>query len=334
MRTMLWDKGPGQTIRCLACSHNCKLGDGKSGICGVRVNHHGELIGLAADIVTALNLDPVEKKPLYHFLPGTKTFSIGGAGCNFHCAFCQNSEISQVNPRSAVQGRHLTPETLARLAQQNNCPSISYTYNEPSIFFELAYATAGLAKAQGLRNILVSNGFMSPEWLTSMSKRIDAANIDLKSFNDDFYRKLCGGRLQPVLDNLKRIRDLGWWLEVTTLVIPGINDKPEELGRIADFIKSELGADTPWHISGFHGAWRMADHPSTTLDKLKEAYAIGQAAGLRFVYLGNVSSPHGSATTCPACGATLIQRSGYRVRKHFKDGFCPKCQQPIPGVWQ
>lgn len=333
MRSMLWEKEDDNAIRCLVCSHNCKIADGKNGLCGVRVNHKGELIAVASDVVTAINLDPVEKKPLYHFLPGTRTFSIGGAGCNFRCAFCQNSDISQVNHQSAVPGRRLTPESIARLAKQNRTPSISYTYNEPSIFFELAYETAGLAKDAGLKNVIVSNGFMSEKWLKSMSKRIDAANIDLKSFNDDFYKKLCGARLQPVLDNLKRIRNLGWWLEVTTLIIPGINDTPEELGKIAAFIKSELGEDTPWHISAFHGAHKMINHPSTPLARLEEAFKIGQQEGLNFVYMGNVASSRGSSTCCPQCGTLLVERHGYQTRKKFQGGMCPKCNAQIPGIW-
>lgn len=333
MRAMLWEKSD-SFIQCLACSHGCKLAEGKTGKCGVRVNHHGQLIGVAADIATALSMDPVEKKPLYHFLPGTRTFSIGSAGCNFHCAFCQNSDISQVTPRSAVSGRHLTPETIARLAAQNRAPSISYTYNEPTVFLELAYETAGLAREADIRNIIVSNGFMSHQWLKSMSKRIDAANIDLKSFSDDFYRKLCGARLQPVLDNLKHIRDLGWWLEVTTLVIPGINDSAEELGKIASFIKTELGPETPWHISGFHGAYRMADYPATPREKLEEALAIGQDEGLSFVYLGNTASRQGANTSCPHCGTLLITRDGYRIRKRISNGICPSCGNEIPGIWE
>lgn len=333
MQAMLWEAGPDNSLQCDLCSHGCRIKDGKQGLCGVRVNHRGRLISLSGDIATAINMDPVEKKPLYHFLPGSKTFSVGSAGCNFRCIFCQNSEIAHVDKNSHVSGRKLTPETLVRLAQDNNAPSISFTYNEPTIFFEQSYAAAGLAKANGLKTILVSNGFMGPAYLQSMSKRIDAANIDLKSFSDEFYRKFCRGRLQPVLDNLKAIRDLGWWLEVTTLLIPGVNDSPEEVGQIAAFIHDELGEDVPWHISAFHGAAQMLNHPSTPLFKLEEAWNIGQAAGLNYVYIGNVQSSLGANTVCPGCGTLLIERRGYQTRKRIRDGKCPVCEREIAGVW-
>lgn len=333
MQAMLWEAGADGSLECGLCAHGCKIAKGRQGICGVRVNHNGRLISLVGDVVTAVNLDPVEKKPLYHFLPGTKTFSVGSAGCNFRCLFCQNEEISQVSPKSTIPGRRLTPEAIVRLAEQNNAPSIAFTYNEPTTFFELAYAAAGMARAQGLKTILVSNGFMSAPYMQSMSKRIDAANIDLKGFTDEFYRKYCGGRLQPVLDNLKRIRDLGWWLEVTTLMIPGVNDSGEEMSGIADFIKTNLGPDTPWHISAFHGAAKMANYPSTSLQKLEDAWNIGHQAGLNHVYIGNAQSAHGSRTTCPSCGLTLIERNGYRIRRRIYDGICPGCKTEIAGIW-
>lgn len=333
MRAMLWEAEEDNSINCHLCAHACKLKPGKQGLCGVRVNHRGRLVSLAADIVTAVHMDPVEKKPLYHFLPGTKTFSVGSAGCNFRCIFCQNSEIAHVNQNSEVSGRKLTAETLVNLALENRAPSIAFTYNEPTVFFEQTYAAAGIAQANGLKTILVSNGFMSPAYLQSMSKRIDAANIDLKSFSDDFYRKFCRGRLQPVLDNLKAIKDMGWWLEVTTLLIPGVNDSQEEMAQIAGFIRYELGEDVPWHISAFHGAAQMQNHPSTPMFKLEEAWNIGQAAGLNHVYIGNVRSNLGANTICPDCGATIIERNGYRTRKKTRDGACPSCQKQIAGVW-
>lgn len=333
MQAMLWEPGQDGTVHCELCSHGCRIARGKQGVCGIRVNHNGKLISLVGDVVTAVNMDPVEKKPLYHFLPGTKTFSIGSAGCNFRCIFCQNNDISQVSPQSTIPGRRMTPESIVRLAEQNNALSIAFTYNEPTTFFELSYAAAGLAKARGLKTILVSNGYMSAPFLQSMSKRIDAANIDLKGFNEEFYRKFCGGRLQPVLDNLKRIRDLGWWLEVTTLIIPGVNDSKEETQKIAEFIYTELGPDTPWHISAFHGAAQMINHPSTPLDKLEEVRGIGKGAGLNHVYIGNVHSSTGSQTSCPECGLPLIERSGYRIRRRMHDGVCPGCKTSIAGVW-
>ena len=334
MSARLWESLEDDRTRCLLCAHGCNLPEGASGKCGVRVNRRGKLYSLVEDVVTAVNMDPVEKKPLHHFLPGTRTFSIGSAGCNFHCRFCQNSAIAHVNSKATVSGRRLTPETIVRLARENKAPSISFTYNEPTVFFELMYETAGLAKSHGLKTVMVSNGFMSPEFLQSMSKRIDAANIDLKGFSNDFYAKYCGGRLQPVLDNLKRIKDLGWWLEVTTLLIPGVNDGEEEAGKIAEFIRDSLGPETPWHISAFHGAAEMINHPSTPSATLEKALAIGQNIGLKHVYLGNTLSSVGSDTACANCGKKLIERKGYRARKLFKGGECPQCGAALAGVWK
>lgn len=333
MSAMLWEQGSDSKINCQVCAHSCNLADGQAGLCGVRVNKRGDMISLVQDVVTAVQIDPIEKKPLYHFLPGSRIFSVGSAGCNFHCRFCQNHEIAHVNPHSHVGGRRLTPETIVRLAEENRTPSIAFTYNEPTVFFELLFNAAGLAKAQGLRTVLVSNGFMSGSFLQSMSKRIDAINVDLKSFNDNFYRHYCRGRLQPVLDNLITIKKMGWWLEVTTLLIPGINDSREEVGKIAAFIRDELGSDTPWHISAFHGAAEMAGHPSTSKGALEEAWRLGRDSGLEYVYTGNIPGAHGSDTNCPECGTTLIARSGYHTRKGMKNGCCPKCGKEIPGVW-
>lgn len=333
MIAQLWESKPNREIRCQLCQHGCLIKDGGSGICGVRANYKGDMITLVGDIVTSVNMDPVEKKPLYHFLPGTRTFSIGSAGCNFHCRFCQNDSIAHVTPKSAVNGRRLHPETLVRLAEENHAPSISYTYNEPTVFFEQVYACAGMAKAKGMKNILVSNGFMSSEALQALSRRIDAANIDLKGFTEDFYRRYCGGKLQPVLENLKIIKKMGWWLEVTTLLIPGVNDSPEEIAGIAGFIQNELGSDTPWHISAFHGAAQMINHPSTPLATLEKAWHTGRDAGLHHVYIGNVNTNTGTSTHCPTCGNILIERHGYRTKKLFKKGVCPNCQTPVAGIW-
>lgn len=334
MQAQLWEAGANKRVRCQLCSHACDIPNGEHGICGARANVGGVLHSVVADVVTAINIDPIEKKPLYHFLPGTKVLSFGGAGCNFRCKFCQNSEISRVTPKSRVRGRRLTPETEARLVEENHTPSVAFTYNEPTVFFEQMYAVAGAVKAMGKKTVLVSNGFMGDQFLQAMAHRIDAANIDLKSFNDSFYRKLCGGRLQPVLDNLKTIRKMGWWLEVTTLIIPGINDDPAELAEAASFIRTELGEDTPWHLSAFHGAAEMINHPPTPAKTLENAWEIGRSAGLRYVYLGNTLSPIGADTYCPHCDTRLIERKGYHTRKFFRGPGCPKCGENIAGVWQ
>lgn len=334
MRALLWDTLRDGEVRCRLCAHACRLKKGGRGLCGVRANAGGELISLVGDVLTSAQLDPVEKKPLYHFLPGSRTFSVGSAGCNFRCRFCQNHAIARVPSSGVVPGRRARAEEVVRLAQERQARSLAFTYNEPTVFFEMVYEASGLARAANLRALLVSNGFMSGDCLTALSRRIDAANVDLKAFRDDFYREYCGGRLQPVLDNLKAIKALGWWLEVTTLVIPGVNDSAGELGAIAAFIRDELGADTPWHLSAFHGAYQMAQHPSTPLATLERGWGIGREAGLNFVYMGNVRSAVGGNTFCPACGALAMERRGFEVRLLGAAGICPSCKSHLPGVWK
>jgi len=282
--------------------------------------------------VAVLNLDPVEKKPLYHYLPGTMTLSFGTPGCNFACLFCQNSALSHEARESGQARLHKTTAgALAEEAARRGAASLSFTYSEPTVFFELMAETADAARRAGLGTILVSNGFQSQDSLEALRKRIEAANIDLKSFREDFYRDYCQARLAPVLDNLKAMRSFGWWVEVTTLLIPGCNDSPEELRELARFIAQELGQEVPWHISRFYPAFRMRDVPSTPLAVLERAARIGQEEGLRFVYLGNVR--HALASTfCPKCGQILLARSGYNVAGRIVDGRCV-CGERIPGIW-
>ncbi|MGE4554390.1 MAG: AmmeMemoRadiSam system radical SAM enzyme [Desulfovibrionaceae bacterium] len=323
-------------VQCRLCSHFCRIEDNETGKCGVRKNEGGVLHTLVYDRVAAVNLDPVEKKPLYHFLPGTFTFSFGAMGCNLGCAFCQNDTLSQP-PRQGrrVAGQHATPEQLVEAARMRGAQSVSYTYSEPTVFFELVRDTADLAHAAGLKNILVSNGFMSPQCLEELRGRIDAANIDLKAFTEDFYRDLCQARLEPVLHNLKAIKQMGWWLEVTTLVIPGRNDSDEELGHIAAFVANELGADTPWHISRFHPCYRLTDAPPTPAATLERAHAVGKAAGLQFVYVGNAPGHPANNTYCPVCGKLVLGRAGFRVDPEARlDGVCPHCGHRLAGVWR
>ena len=334
MFAALWDSQPDGTVLCRLCAHRCRLRNGAKGICGVRVNMRGKLVSLVSQIVTAVAMDPVEKKPLYHFLPGSKIFSVGSAGCNFSCKFCQNSNIAHVPENGVVPGKRAAPEDLLALAQSNRAQSMAFTYNEPTVFFELMYETAGIALKKGIRSVLVTNGYMSKDCLSALNRCICAANVDLKSFRDDFYRKYCGARLQPVLENLKAIKKMGWWLEVTTLIIPGVNDGQEELAELAAFIRDELGADTPWHISGFHGAHLMTDHPDTPLGTLETTWSIGRQAGLQYVYIGNARSALGSNTFCPACGAVVIERDMYETRLRGVEGKCPSCGVQIPGVWK
>lgn len=334
MATMLWEPGKNGSVRCLLCPHSCRLAPGATGICGARFNRKGEMRSLVENVVSSVQMDPVEKKPLYHFLPGTKTFSVGSVGCNFSCRFCQNFHISVIPPSGVVNGKRVAPEHLVDLAVRNHAKSMAFTYNEPTVFFELVYNTAAVARLHKLPVILVSNGYMGEDALTGLHNRVQAANVDLKSFSDRFYRDYCGARLQPVLDNLKRIRTLGWWLEVTTLLIPGVNDSEAEVRDCASFICKELGPDTPWHLSAFHGAYRMADHPASTLAQLETAWRIGKGEGLRHVYMGNMTSAVGANTYCPDCGELVVERRGFETLMAAEGGTCPKCGQVIAGVWQ
>ncbi len=339
----LWKPLKDGVVQCRLCSHFCRIEPGERGLCGVRENHPeggtGALKTLVYAYPAAQNLDPVEKKPLYHFLPDTRTFSFGTMGCNLSCRFCQNASLSQP-PRLGhpVAGNRAEPADLVSAAEQSGCRSISYTYSEPTVFFELVEDTARLARARGLRNILVTNGFMSPECLDTCGPAdtglIQAANVDLKAFTEGFYQDICGAKLAPVLRNMKRMRQLGWWLEVTTLLIPGLNDSPRELADMAGFIAGELGADTPWHLSRFHPDYKMLDRPSTPQATLLGAREAGQAAGLRYVYIGNMLGPGYGDTHCPGCGVAVLEREGFHITgASLKQGHCPSCGEAVAGVW-
>lgn len=329
-----YTKGQDSLVHCSLCPHHCRIKPAEVGICGVRRNDAGTLYSLVYGLTIAENVDPIEKKPLFHFLPGTTSFSIATAGCNLACRHCQNADISQM-PRDAgrIAGRPLAPEEAVRRAAAAGCASISYTYTEPTIFFEYAFDTAALAKRAGLRNVFVSNGYTTAEPLRAIAPYLDAANIDLKSSSDAFYKKICGARLQPVLDALKLYRELGIWLEVTTLIIPGENDSDEDLGGCARFVAEQLGRDVPWHVSAFHPTYKLTDHAPTNAETLRRARRIGREAGLHFVYEGNIPG-EGEDTACPACAKTAIERFGFRVASNrLRDGHCPDCGAAIPGVW-
>lgn len=285
---MFYNKAKGKEAQCYLCAHNCKIALGQFGFCGVRQNIQGVLNTLVYAEVIAANVDPIEKKPLYHFLPGSMSFSIATVGCNFRCGFCQNWQISQVSGQdNAREVYKLMPERIVEEAKKNHCQSISYTYTEPTIFFEYAYDIAKVAKQAGLKNIFVTNGYMSREALETISPYLDAANIDLKSFREKFYVENCKGHLQPVLDSIKLAKKLGVWIEITTLIIPGYNDSVSELSDIAGFIAS-VGKDIPWHISRFHPDYHFLNQKLTPIETLKKAEDLGKKAGLDHVYLGNV----------------------------------------------
>jgi pyruvate formate lyase activating enzyme len=321
-------------VHCYLCSHHCVIADGKWGFCRVRQNVGGKLYTHVYGNAIAAGVDPIEKKPLYHFLPGTLSFSIATQGCNFHCGFCQNWQISQIAGEgySARPGYDLPPEKVVQQALEKDCQSISYTYTEPTIFFEYAYDTAVLAREEGLSNVFVTNGFMTREALETAQPVLDACNVDLKSFRKSFYKESCEARLQPVLESIRIMHSMGIWLEITTLIVPGSNDSPEELRDIAEFI-AEVDPRIPWHISRFHPDYQYTDKEATPLETLEQAYDLGKEAGVRYIYMGNV--PGSSADThCPRCGNLLVRRIAGRAGEiHITGGKCPGCSEPVAGVF-
>ncbi len=332
---MLYRKGENASVTCRLCAHRCAIYDGGIGVCGVRRNENGTLYTLVYDKVAAQHVDPIEKKPFYHVLPGSLSYSIATVGCNFRCLNCQNHELSQVSGKhsSAIPGAPTTPEEIVAAAIRNRCQSIAYTYTEPTIYFELAYETARLARKKGLKNIFVTNGYMTEEALETIRPYLDAANVDLKGFNEAKYRKVCGGTLEPVKDTIRRMNESGVWVEVTTLVIPTHNDSETELRAIAEFIAS-VNPAIPWHVSAFHPQYKMSHMPPTSAGIIYRAVDIGKDVGLWHVYSGNLRNDYTSTTLCHACGAHLIHRSGFFVLENLANqGKCPNCDAPIAGIF-
>lgn len=332
---VLYKKLQENKVQCNLCNHRCVIKEGKRGICGVRENQNGVLMTLVYGKLIAQNIDPIEKKPLFHFYPGSLSYSIATVGCNFRCLFCQNADISQMpSGRGVILGDTKTPDAVVQAAIANGCKTISYTYTEPTIFFEFAHDTAILATQKGLRNVFVSNGYMTIEALDAMHPHLHAANVDLKGFDDKFYKKICGARLKPVLKTLEHMKALNIHLEVTTLVIPGLNDDETLLKELATFIVKSLGPETPWHVSRFHPTYKLVDRPSTPPDLVRRARQIGLDAGLQYVYTGNLPGDTGENTVCHHCGFTLIERFGFHVSHNaIKNGKCPKCETVVEGVW-
>lgn len=353
-----WQPLDGGKVLCTLCPHDCKIGPGGRGACAVRYNEGGKLYTLVYDKVVARHLDPIEKKPLFHFFPGSAAYSIGTVGCNLRCAFCQNWEIAQwpkehlakggavrgapdahepicpplADLERSIPGEHVTPEAIVAAALRAGARSIAYTYTEPTIFYELAYDTAVLARKEGLRNVFVSNGFIGEAAQRELAPVLDAVNVDLKAFRKETYRRVSRARLEPVLEAIARYRELGVWVEVTTLVMPGLNDSDEELHSIAKFVAA-VGADVPWHVSQFYPAYRMLDTPATPVERLRRAVGIGRAAGLRYVYEGNVPGEKGENTYCHGCNALLVERYGFYVRRNaIRGGACPHCHARVAGV--
>jgi len=321
-------------VVCRLCAHECRIDEGKTGVCRVRKNLNGELVSLNADKIVAMNLDPIEKKPLYHFLPGSCSFSIAAMGCNFSCRFCQNHSISMVKDEKEIQGNKLSPERLLALARKNRAHSISYTYTEPTVFFELVLETAKLARSAGIRNVLVSNGYMTPKALSLLAPFLDGANIDLKSFSDAFYRKFCSARLQPVLETISAMKSMGIWLEVTTLLIPGLNDDRREILDLISFLR-QVDENIPWHVSRFFPQHQLLEIEPTTAASIHDVLRLGASQGLKFTYGGNLADSSWSNTRCPSCQETLIARSGYHSEiLGILRGCCRFCGDRVAGIWE
>lgn len=358
-----WTPLPDGKVRCTLCALDCTISPGRRGACGVRVNVNGRLLTLVYGKVVARHIDPIEKKPLFHFLPGSLSYSLATVGCNFRCLHCQNWEISQQpkekgivcangngkesggqdpevlclslrEAESRILGEEVTAEEILAAARASGCASIAYTYTEPTIFYEFAFDTARLAHGQGLANLFVTNGYIGAEALRKIAPYLDAANIDLKSFRDSAHKRMTGARLQPVLDNIRRFHELGIWIEVTTLVIPGHNDSDEELRGIAEFLVS-VDPNIPWHVTQFYPAYRLLDRAPTPVATLRRARQIGLEAGVRYVYEGNVPGEGGENTYCHQCHTLLIARFGFTLlQNRLRDGRCPDCNVEVPGVWR
>jgi len=330
---MFYEKLEDKVVKCKLCPHRCRIDNFKRGICRVRENRDGTLYSLVYGRVISLAIDPIEKKPLYHFYPGSDALSLATVGCNFACLHCQNYQISQLpKERGEILGEEISAEEIVSQAKLKNCQVIAYTYTEPTIFFEYAYDIARLAKEEGIKNVFVTNGYISEEALRKINPYLDAANVDLKSFSEDFYRRICGAHLEPVLSSLRLMKELGIWVEITTLIIPKLNDSEQELRKIAEFIVS-LGEETPWHISRFYPAYKLNEVSATPVSTLHRARQIGLEAGLRYVYTGNVPGDEGENTYCPNCNRVVIRRYGYQIEEfHIENGRCNFCQTKIDGV--
>jgi pyruvate formate lyase activating enzyme len=330
-----------QNLQCQACSHFCQIKPNRVGICGIRQNHQGELFLLPYGKAVAAHVDPIEKKPFYHFLPGSRAYSFGTFGCNLKCENCQNFDISQILEQKGQTEKYsrlnwgipLSPEKIIREALAANCQSIAYTYTEPTIFLEYCLDTMELAHQAGLKNVWVSNGFMSNQTLDLIIPHLDAINIDIKSLDPKFYQRHCGAQIEPILENCQRLIKENVWLEITTLIIPELSDSPEMLSRIARFIKNKLGNTVPWHLSSFSGAisWKLSHLPPTSIKKVIAASQIGKQEGLKYIYPGNLPGSQSNNTFCPNCQATIIQRINYTINQLGEKNNCPHCEEKIPG---
>jgi pyruvate formate lyase activating enzyme len=329
----LEEKGHGPRVRCELCPRQCALSDGQRGECNVRENRGGVLYTLVYGRACAVHADPIEKKPLYHFLPGSVAFSIATAGCNLHCLYCQNWQISQRLPEE-VESIDLPPEQLVSSAQKHNYPVIAYTYSEPTVFYEYMLDAAKLGRSQGLRNVVISAGYINQAPLVQLCQAVDAIKIDFKGYSREFYREICSATLQPVLETMKTIHRQGVHLEIVTLVVPTLNDQPEQLGDLCRWIVDELGPDVPIHFSRFHPLYKLTHLPMTPVETLEQAREIAMEQGIRYAYIGNVPGHPGDNTYCHCCGEMIIRRLGFSIlENHIMDGKCEYCGQSIPGIW-
>lgn len=333
---LLYEQLKDNQVQCHVCNHHCTILPNKRGTCGVRENKNGKLYLLVYGKVISAAVDPIEKKPFFHFMPGSRSYSIATVGCNFRCDNCQNWQISQASKQSGytdlkITGEDITPEQVVDGALASESQSIAYTYTEPTIWMDFALDCMKLAHQKGLKNVWVSNGFMSDKTLELILPYLDAINVDLKFFDTKKYQKICGAKLEPILDNLIALKKNNVWVEVTTLAIPTLSDSPETFQNIASFINKKLGSETPWHISAFSPeiSYKMQDLPATSIATLKTAYQIGKKAGLKYVYTGNIPGLDSEHTYCPECNAVVIERLGFRTNRHDHDGNCPDCNSSV-----
>jgi len=331
---MFYKKLADLKIQCEICPKKCEIADLERGYCGNKENRKGSYYSLVYGQSCAAHFDPIEKKPLFHYLPSTTAFSIAAVGCNFECKFCQNWKIAQYRPEQ-IESIYLPPHEVVSLSKERGCPTIAYTYSEPVVFYEYMYDTSKLAKKEGIGSVMISNGYINEAPLIELCKELTGVKIDLKAFSEKFYKDYCSGELKPVLDTLKTLKRIGIWYEIVVLLIPTLNDGDQELTQMCQWIKSELGAEVPVHFSRFHPMYKIINLPSTPVKTLENARNIAKRAGLHYVYIGNVPGHEGESTYCPGCGEVVIKRIGYSILKNaIKAGKCSNCGRTIPGVWE
>ncbi len=330
---MFWDKADGKKIKCALCPRECEVADVERGYCGVRENQGGAYQTLVYGAICSANMDPIEKKPLFHYLPGTNAFSVATAGCNIECKFCQNWQISQFRPEQ-VSSVHVEPDRLVALCEARNCPTIAYTYSEPVIFYEYMHDVAALARGKGVGSVMISNGYIQEKPLRELCKYLTGVKIDFKAFTEQFYQEQCAAELKPVLQTFETLKDIGIWFELVMLVIPTLNDSPDETKKLSEWVLEHLGADVPIHFTRFHPTYRLTNLPQTPVSTIDRCRTIALEAGIHYAYAGNVPMHPGENTYCHNCKHELIRRVGFRVIGNaITDGKCPSCATKIPGVW-